>query len=147
MSLVKFQRPTVRFNSGYSNLFHELLKDDLGSVARTDHYAHIPAVNISETEQAFHIELAAPGYEKKDFQIDVLERSLTIKVELEKEAQPEGLKFNRREFAYRNFSRVFNLPKNAKADKISAAYEAGVLKIEVQKEAPKKPAVKTIKIA
>lgn len=39
-----------------------------------------PALNIKETDNYFKIELAAPGFEKKDFEITIDEGCLNIKV-------------------------------------------------------------------
>ena len=40
-----------------------------------------PAVNIKETDNSFDLELAAPGLDKKDFNIEVNEDVLTISFE------------------------------------------------------------------
>ena len=45
-----------------------------------------PLINIKETNDAYHIELAAPGYNKTDFEVELDKNILTILVEKEEEA-------------------------------------------------------------
>ena len=75
--------------------------------------ASMPAVNIQETADAFHVEMAAPGMEKKDFKIELERHTLTISAEKQNEQQEnEGEGYNRKEFNYQSFYRSFHLPKN-----------------------------------
>src|SRR5690242_3307558 len=41
----------------------------------------VPAVNVTETEKGFEIEVAAPGLSRKDFKVSVDNRILTISSE------------------------------------------------------------------
>lgn len=43
-------------------------------------------------------------------------------------------KFTRKEFLYNSFSRSFQLPKTANAEKINAKYEDGILKVDINKK-------------
>lgn len=107
-----------------------------------------PSTNISESDTAYKIEMAAPGLEKKDFKIEVEDKVLTISSEKEEESKEENENFRRREFSYTSFSRSFQLPMDIISDKIDARYENGILKLSI----PKKEVVvskprKEIKIA
>ncbi|MCC8360492.1 Hsp20/alpha crystallin family protein [Salinimicrobium sediminilitoris] len=95
----------------------------------------VPAVNISEDDDAFHLELAAPGMTKKDFNLELDNGVLTISSEVRKEDEKKenGGRFTRREFSYSSFKRAFSLPETADPEKISAQYKEGVLKIELPK--------------
>ena len=97
----------------------------------------VPALNISEEEKQYKVELAAPGMKKDDFNIDVDDNMVTISSEKESEKSEsgEGDKYAFREYNYASFSRTFSLPENADVDKISAKYSDGVLSLNV----PKKP--------
>lgn len=103
----------------------------------------MPAVNIKETADAFHVDMAAPGMEKKDFKIELDGHTLTISAEKQNEQQEnEGEGYNRKEFNYQSFYRSFHLPKNVvDADKIQAKYENGILQLNIPKreEAKQKP--------
>lgn len=93
----------------------------------------MPAVNVLENSDHFRIEVAAPGFDKKDFNINVENDVLTISSEKQFEEEKEGESTSRREFSYGAFQRSFTLPKTVDSDKIKANYENGVLKISIPK--------------
>jgi HSP20 family protein len=95
-------------------------------------------VNIHETDEAFHIEMNAPGRSKEDFSISVEENTLTIGYEKKQEQETNSHKTIRREFSFETFKRSFNLGEEINAEGIQAKYENGVLKLFL----PKKPVVK-----
>jgi HSP20 family protein len=95
----------------------------------------VPAVNISENDEAFRLELAAPGMAKQDFNLELDNGVLTISAEEQKENEKKenGGRFTRREFSYTSFKRAFSLPDTVEVDKISAEYKEGVLMINLPK--------------
>jgi len=107
----------------------------------------VPAVNILETEDDFKVEVAAPGMEKKDFNINLDNNVLTISSEKKEEKDKKG-NYTKREFSYSSFERSFTMPDSVDVVKIAAAYKDGVLRITLPKreEAKVKPA-KVIKIS
>lgn len=108
---------------------------------------NVPSVNVSETPKEFKIEMAAPGLERKDFNIEVENHSLCISAEKEETVEEKKEdEFTRREYSFNSFSRSFTLPENVKENEIDAKYDNGVLKVVVPKV--KESAVKaTRKIA
>jgi HSP20 family protein len=103
----------------------------------------LPAVNITENGKAFHIELAAPGFNKGDFKVNIEENILTITAEKEEEKKEENERFTRKEFSFNSFSRSFTLPNTVNADQVDAKYTDGILKLSIPKkveakELPKK---------
>ena len=101
----------------------------LGTLSNT-----LPSVNISEDDENFRIELAAPGLEKKDFKIETEGGYLIISSEKEKESEEEKENFKRREFSYTSFSRSFQLPDNTLPEKIEAKYDNGILRLALPKK-------------
>ncbi len=94
----------------------------------------VPPVNVFESETAYKIELAAPGLNKKDININLENDVLTISAETEeKEVSDEG-QYTKREFDYANFSRSFTLPEIVDKEKIEAKSENGVLIITINKK-------------
>jgi HSP20 family protein len=93
-----------------------------------------PAVNIKENEKNFEIEVAAPGMEKKDFEISVNSGILTISAEKKQEKESKDENYTRREFGYFSFSRSFNLPTNTSEEDINAKYDGGILKLSIAKK-------------
>lgn len=136
MNLIK--RNTVPFPS----IIDELLKPDwLGGMQNFN--TNVPAVNIKETDTSFGIELAAPGKNKEDFNIEIDHNVLTISSEekTEKEEKTNEGKYTRKEFSYASFRRAFTLPETVNTDSINATYENGVLQVALPKreEALPKP--------
>lgn len=108
----------------------------------------MPAVNVKETDDHFKIEVAAPGFDKKDFNINIENNVLTISSEKQIEEKQDNEKISRREYSYGSFQRSFSLPNTVDSDKISANYENGLLKIQVPKrEESKAKPPKQIKIS
>lgn len=103
----------------------------------------LPAVNIRETGDNFEVEMAAPGMEKKDFQIQLEGNRLTITSEKKTHnGNGEDGNYTRREFSYQSFQRTFILPKDVvDEEKILARYENGLLKLTIPKreEVKQKP--------
>jgi len=111
------------------------------------HFQNLPATNIRETDEGFIVELAAPGLEKDDFQLDVNNGCLEIKVEKEAESETKGEQFSRREYSYNSFHRSFILPEKVLTEKIKAEYRDGVLKVLLPKVAEEKTKpIKKVKV-
>ncbi len=91
-----------------------------------------PSVNIKETPKEYLLELAAPGLERKDFNIEIKNGMLCISSEKEEEKKEED-GYYRREYSYNSFSRSFTLPENVKEEKIDARYENGILRVSLPK--------------
>tara|TARA_R110002073_G_scaffold72537_1_gene177190 strand:- start:167479 stop:167907 length:429 start_codon:yes stop_codon:yes gene_type:complete len=100
----------------------------------------LPAVNIKENEDEFTVEVAVPGMDKKDFQIDLNNDVLTISSERKNENEVVEDNYTRKEYSYQSFKRSFNLPKNVvDSDKINATYKNGELTIAIPKREEAKP--------
>ena len=136
------------------SLFNNLLADDWidSSLANwKTSGASLPAVNVRETNDDFHIEVAAPGMKRDDFKVELDNNVLTISSQREetREDNNQNGTYSRREFSYQSFQRSFSLPESkVEGDKIVARYENGILHIAIPKreEAKVKPA-KQIKIS
>jgi HSP20 family protein len=133
----------VRFTNHYPSLFDRFFENDVFDWSNrnfSDTNTTLPSVNIKEDKDGFEVEVAAPGFEKGDFSIELDNDVLTISSEkkLENETK-EGQRFSRREFSYQSFRRSFTLPNTVENDKIAAKYENGVLKISIPKKEEAKP--------
>lgn len=107
-----------------------------------------PAVNISEDDQGFVVEVIAPGFQKENFTVNVEDDILTISAETKTEtASPNNSRqYNRQEYSYNSFSRSFQLPDNAKDDSITASYSDGILKLQIPKSKHQVKATKQITV-
>ena len=132
MTLVKFnngQKNAV--NPWFSDVFDSLINDS----RLNDRFINkIPAVNIAETENEFHIELAVPGLKKEDFKISLDKNVLSVSAEKKTENVDESKKYSKREYSYNSFVRSFTLPETADQAKIDAQYNDGVLSLSVAKK-------------
>jgi HSP20 family protein len=108
----------------------------------------MPAVNLSESENNYDVEVVAPGYKKEDFKLKVNDDILTISAETKNERAESGngREYSRREYACNSFTRSFQLPDNAKDDGISAKYNEGILSITIPKSKQEVKASKDISI-
>lgn len=143
MTLVKFNNRTRSHAPYFNNVF-----DSLFSEALNKNYTinKVPGVNILESETNYTIELAAPGLEKSDFQINLKKDTLSVWAE-KKEADGEVKKnYSRKEFDYLSFARSFTLPESVDAEKISAEYVNGILTIGIGKKDAVKEENKEIKV-
>jgi HSP20 family protein len=133
----------VRFSNQFPTLFDRFFENDLFDWSNRNYSTTdttLPSVNIKESVDDFEVELAAPGFEKKDFNIELNHDLLTISSEKKVENETkEGQQFARREFSYQSFSRSFTLPNTADSEKIKAKYENGILKVSIPKREEAKP--------
>lgn len=145
MTLVKFS-PEKRSNSlmpGFNDIFESFFNDSFLSDRMT---TRVPAANISETPDHFHIELAAPGLKKEDFKLNLEQNVLTISVEQSQENTGENKNYNKREYSYSSFVRSFTLPDSADDSGIEAEYIDGILKINIAKREEAKTVRRQIEV-
>lgn len=101
-----------------------------------------PPINVLESDEAFRLEVLAPGFTKEQFHIN-LENGMLL-ISAEPTAETEGWKVRRREYTLKGFKRSFRLPKSADLEAIKAHYENGVLQLDVPKKKEEKTGGKSI---
>lgn len=151
MTLVQFKnransnRLPSTFPTFFGDFFNDFVNDEL---MNRNVFKTVPAVNISENENGYAVELAAPGMNKDDFKLAVENNVLSISAEKKEENKQENDRYTRKEFSYSSFSRSFTMPEHVDTENIAAEYTNGVLKLTLPKkeEAKKKP-VREIKIS
>lgn len=109
----------------------------------------IPAINVQEKAESFEVEVAAPGMDKKDFNITLDGNLLTVSSVKEHSDEKKTDNYTRREFSYQSFQRTLELPKEVvDEDKIKANYQNGVLHLTIpKKEEAKRKTPRQIQIA
>lgn len=134
-------------NSAFPALVENFFSRNTGDFFDPFHGGTVPPVNIFETEEGFHIELAAPGLKKEKFRINQNHNQLSISYE--NEEHNEGLigRFTRREFRQTSFKRVFTIPQTIDVERIAASYEDGIMRLHLpKKEEAKVKTERTIEI-
>ena len=107
-----------------------------------------PALNIKETDDHFDIELAAPGFSKKDFEVTIEDGCLNISAEKTHKEEEKEEDYTRREFSYNSFERSLQLPESVKEEEIKAKYTDGILSFKLaKKEEAKKQPKKVIEVS
>ncbi len=138
---------TRRSQAGYADPWKDFFDMGFFGNRPSERGAALPAVNISEDEKSYSVEVVAPGFKKEDFKINVDDDLLTISAESKQEnKEGEGKAYSRREYSYSSFTRSFRLPENAKDDAIAARYKDGVLEITIPKTEQQQKASKKIDI-
>ncbi|WPR70747.1 Hsp20/alpha crystallin family protein [Flavobacterium sp. NG2] len=133
----------VRYQNQFPSLFDRFFNNDFDSWNR-DNFSMtnttLPSLNIKENSDAFFVEVAAPGFEKSDFNIELNDDLLTISSEKEvKNEEKEEERITKQEFSYQSFTRSIRLPELVEEDKIQAKYDNGILSITIPKKEEAKP--------
>lgn len=97
--------------------------------------ATAPAINVTENDKEYNVEVAAPGMTKENFNIHIdEENNLVITMEKKNDKNEEdGKRYLRREFSYTKFQQAMILPEDVEKEKISASVNNGVLDIHLPK--------------
>ena len=128
--------PIIRKRSMWPDFTNDFFNDDFfyPIIKRQNNVKNTPAVNISEDDEQFKIELAAPGIDKKDLNINLRDDLLTISTENKEENKEESEgKVTRQEFSYQSFCRSFSMPDTVDKEKIKAIHKNGILTVHIPK--------------
>lgn len=106
-----------------------------------------PSVNISESDEEFHIEAELPEVKKKDVKVTLDNGVLTLQGERREELEKKGRKIHRIERSYGRFARSFTLPDLVDDAKVKAEFKEGVLHLHLPKSEKAKPKAIEIKSA
>lgn len=100
-------------------------------------------IDIEELDNRYMVYAEIPGIQKKDVEVTLQDRVLTIQVNREKEFEDKGKNYLRKECYRGAASRSIMLPHAASEMDVQAILKDGVLSVTVNKE----PAERTKKIA
>ena len=103
-----------------------------------DRRAEYPYVNIAELKDEIQVVAEVPGIAKEDVSLKLHDGTLTISGE-RKDPEEKDSESLRREIAYGSFSRTIQLPEGVDAEKVTAEYTNGVLRIRLPKHEAMKP--------
>ena len=120
MNLITHNTDPVFFEDFINNLFGSNIYND------------IPPYNIVDNDKEFLIEFSVPGFDKKDFSLEVEENNLKVSKLSSKNNKTEN-NFFKRQFNYSQFEKNFTIPEEVSIEKINSKYENGILKIFLPK--------------
>jgi HSP20 family protein len=108
-------------------------------------------VDLLETDDAYVVEAALPGFKPEEIEVTTLGDTLTIRARHEEREEQRDIKpgeksvYLRRERSRGESLRVIELPITLDPKKVAAAYEHGLLTLRIPKTEREKPAVIPIK--
>ncbi|GAB4362527.1 MAG: hypothetical protein Kow006_33860 [Gammaproteobacteria bacterium] len=91
------------------------------------------ASEVYDDDEKIVVRVEAPGMEKSDFDLQVLDNYLLVRGEKQLERESTEGEYRITECAYGRFERAIPLPAEVEADKARAKYRKGVLRIELPK--------------
>jgi HSP20 family protein len=104
----------------------------------------VPPVDIYEDEHKLVLKIEVPGVRPEDVDVRMENNTLTVKGERNFQSEGKEENFHRVERRYGSFYRAFTVPSTIDPEGIKADYDAGILRVELQKKAESKP--KQIKV-
>ena len=131
------------FPSGSLSVFADTLDRFLSEGPSARPWA--PSVDIAEDESALTLVADIPGIKLEEIDLKIENGTLTFSGKREFEQKDEKGGYHRIERSYGAFQRAFSLPDTVDVDKVSAAYDNGVLKVTLPKKELARP--KSIKVS
>jgi len=112
----------------------ESLLHGFGSVAPGS--AFLPRADIHETAAGIRIILDLAGVTRDDIDIVIEGRLLRVAGSRQEPEVSDCLRYHQMEIPYGSFERIFHLPEDADAERVSASYRDGFLQITVPLRPP-----------
>lgn len=127
-----------------NKLFEESMVPSIPATLSGQGFA--PALNLSETADAYEVEVAVPGMKAEDMKLTFENGVLTIAGEVKQESDQKERNYHRVERRYGRFSRSITFPTTVKGDAIEAKLEHGVLHLALPKAEEVRPRQITIDV-
>jgi HSP20 family protein len=125
-----------------SRLFRDSFSEGREESLTTSTFA--PPVDVYEDDHNVTLKIEVPGIDEKDIDVRIENNVLTVHGERKFEKEEKEENYRRVERQYGSFTRSFTLPNTVDAEKVSANYDKGILKVTLVKKAEAKP--KQIKV-
>jgi HSP20 family protein len=119
------------------NDFDRLMQSMWRGTGAGDLSHYWPDGGLDETETHYVMEIAAPGFEAGDFDVQTTGNRVVVKAERKTTENGE----NQRRYSYGSLQRSFVLPSGAQRDGMEANYRNGILELRI----PKTPDAQNIK--
>lgn len=123
------------------NLFNEMFRSPFFSgTSDTATGSKLMKTNIREKENGYVLDMELPGFAKEDIQAELKDGYLTVTATKKNEqTNEENGKFIRKECFEGTCKRSFYVGDYLKEEDIKAAYNDGILKLEIPKEKEPEP--------
>jgi len=117
-----------RMRQEFDDLWHKLFAEvpALWTAERADARW---AFDVEDQPDAYLIKAEAPGFEPKDFHVDLRGNQLVLQAKRSEEKKEKG----RESFTAAEFYHTMTIPQHVDTDKITATYKQGVLQVSLPK--------------
>jgi len=127
----------INYNNGTNPAFYkDIVKENFfDNSERLQQQNRFPAINIEVTKNSLQIDVAAPGWKKEDFVIQLSDDVITIEATIENSNNADNTnEIIRREFVKDSFKRSFTIIKKLNASQMATTYYHGILTIIIPLE-------------
>ena len=138
-------REIIPFGKGKEDLFERFFSMPMyfGRGLYSDE-SWYPNLDVSEGKKDIIVKAEIPGVDRKDIDVSLDGRVLTIKGEKKQEIEDSGEQYHRMESSFGYYQRTLELPAEVDSSDVKATYKNGILKLKLKKV--KEAETKTIKI-
>lgn len=141
MTLIK----TNPMELSFENLFSNFFGDNTRPFATTAELLK-PALNIEESENAFWVQVVAPGYTKEEFSITLEKDLLSIVAKKTPIDSKSETRIIRAEYQPKGFTQTLHVDTKKISETIEASYQNGILNIILPKVKQPEPEKKQITV-
>lgn len=126
--------PSIFTNNFVDDMFNDMFQMPWG-FGQTGAQNGQMSADVQEFDDKYQMELELPGYKKEDIQAELKDGYLTIAAEHrdDKDEKDSDGKFIRRERYYGKCERSFYVGEDVKQEDIHAAFQDGILKLDIPK--------------
>lgn len=118
--------------------FYSLFEAEGLDIERFENRKLLPAMDITETDDCFTIEVEMPGMGEEDIKITINEDRLEIHGEKSTSKKHKDKKYLSREITFGRYDRSIVLPPTVDSSKATATFKKGMLWVNIPKKAEKK---------
>lgn len=141
-----YVEPFSRLHEEMDRLFDDFLPKFSSPSLFEGRLGHMPALDVSETDDAIEVKADLPGLEEKDIDVKLANGVLVISGERKEESEEKKKNYYHAERSYGVFNRSVSLPCEVDEDRIDATFKKGVLTITLPKSAQAKEEERKIQI-
>lgn len=139
-SLVRDIEALFRDSMFGDSMFRESgFRDSLLDVPGLSGRRVFPAVNVTQTADAYYLRAELPGLDASDLDLSVDQNKITLRGSRDIPTEGAQVSTHRRERTSGSFNRTVALPSDIDAEGVEATYRNGVLTVTVPKTPEAKP--------
>ena len=91
-----------------------------------------PAIELREKDNEFLLQVAVPGVDPKDIDVEITVEDILVKADVRHEHKEEKGKIHVSELTSGSLFRAVHLPKKINPDKVKAEFKDGVLRLTAE---------------